>query len=452
VTERLMPDSALLGRLREAFREVPRVTYAGAHVYPAAAPTFAPAPRAERPRLGCSHLRLYVHVPFCSSRCSYCFYAVKPARSRAEMERYVDALEHELAWVEPGTPLSQLFVGGGTPTALPADLLGRLLGAVFDRMPPHGSHVHVVEASPQTVTAKHAQVLCERGVERVSMGIQTLETHVLDRVTRDHDGGAALDAVRLLLDHGLILNVDLMYGLPGQTEASFRRDVERLAEEGVHSFTFYELRLLKTSPVTRLVREEERLSFDRLVRWRAVVQSTAEDLGFTQTRWHTFKRLDGPAARHERLPEHTAAGYGYQLGIGVSSRSHLGSTIFRNHRSVKGYLERIESGESPVEGVFELRDEDRRLLYIARSLGDGLPFDSAVYERSFGTRLEDDHGVVLRRLTDAGALARSDSGYSLTAAGRLVHDLVTLSFYPAHMQEWLRARQPSWFSSDPKAR
>jgi len=449
--DRLMPDSELLGRLRDALGQVPRVAYAGAHVYPAAAPAFVPAPRTQRPRPDHSHLRLYVHVPFCSSRCSFCFYAVKVAKNRAQMERYVDALERELACVEPGMPLSQLFVGGGTPTVLPADLLARLLGAIFDRMPPYGNHVHVVEASPDTVTAKHAQVLCEHGVERVSMGIQSLETPVLDSVRRGHDEGAALDAVRLLLDHGLILNVDLMYGLPGQTEASFRRDVERLEAEGVHSLTLYELRLLKTSPVARHLREDEWLSFDRLVRWRATVKSTAEELGFTQTRWHTFKRLDGPAAKHERLPEHTTVGSGYQLGIGLSARSHIGPTIFRNHRSFDTYLARIEADESPVEDVFELGDDDRRILYIARSLGDGHPLDAAAYEAAFGTTLDGDHGAVLRRLTGAGALARSDSNYRLTEAGKLVYDLVTLAFYPARMQEWLKARQPSEFVGDAAA-
>jgi oxygen-independent coproporphyrinogen-3 oxidase len=274
------------------------------------------------------------------------------------------------------------------------------------------------------------------------MGIQTLESPVLETVRRAHGGSEALRAVRLLVERGLILNVDLMYGLPGQSMADFHRDVARLRAEGVHSLTLYDLRLSRTTPVARRLLRDEWLAFDRLMRWRAFVKATAEEFGYTQTRWHTFKRLDGPAARHERAPEHTRESLGYQLGIGMSARSHLGKTIYRNHRSFRTYVERIEAGESPVEDLYTLGDEDRRIIHVARSIGDGLPLDAAVYEAAFGTTIEEDYGEILARLTDAGALERTTAGYELTEAGKLLHDLVTLAFYPPRMQDWLRERQP----------
>src|SRR5512139_1732574 len=220
----LLPSSRLEA-VAAALGATPPVTHAAAHVYPAAAPAFTPSPREERDRPTTRELRLYVHVPFCNYRCNFCYYATRVGDERAQQERYVDALARELAWVEPGARLSQLFVGGGTPTVLPADLLDRMLARVFEVLPPTGQHGHTVEASPESVTEDHVAVLRARGVHRVSMGVQSLDPGVLDGVQRRHDRRQVMDAVALVAGAGLILNVDLMYGLPGQSEESFRHDL-----------------------------------------------------------------------------------------------------------------------------------------------------------------------------------------------------------------------------------
>lgn len=436
-------DRGLLRRLGAAFRDVPRVAYAGAHVYPAAAPDFTPAPRTERPPTDHPYIRMYVHIPFCKHRCSYCYYAVKVTEDRDVKARYVDALLRELEWVEPGTPLGQLFVGGGTPTALPPDLLAVVLDAIYGRTVRHGNPMHVVEASPDTVTPAHATVLRERGVRRVSMGVQTLDPPILDTVRRTHGVTRPVDAVRLLVEQGFILNVDLIYGLPGQTVESFRRDFHRLVAEGVHSITAYDLRVTNNMLVAQRLQEEEWLSLERLMKWRMALKLLVDEVGFSQTRWHTYQRLDGPAPKHWRAASHTRSSDGYQFGIGLSARSHLGPVVYRNHKGFDAYLERIESNESPVEDLFALNDEDRRVQHICRSIGDGRPLDAKAYEASFGTQVDDEYGEILTRLTDAGAIARTDVGYELTDVGKLLYDLVVLAFYPRRAQDWLRNSQPA---------
>jgi oxygen-independent coproporphyrinogen-3 oxidase len=108
-TERI--DGAEIDRITRAVGRVPRVAYEGAHVYPLSAPNFASAPRRARHRIAAGPLKIYVHVPFCRYACTFCFYAKRVNVARAEMERYVAALASEVAWVEPGTPLRQLYVG-----------------------------------------------------------------------------------------------------------------------------------------------------------------------------------------------------------------------------------------------------------------------------------------------------------------------------------------------------
>ena len=157
-------------RIEAALGPPPPVAYAAAHAYPASAPLYTESPCAHRDRPSADALRLYVHIPYCNYRCTFCFFAVRVGAQHREMQRYVNALGRELEWAEPGTPLSQLFVGGGTPTALPPELLEEVLASIFERLPSQGSNVHVVEASPESITPGHVEVLRRQGVGRSQHG------------------------------------------------------------------------------------------------------------------------------------------------------------------------------------------------------------------------------------------------------------------------------------------
>jgi oxygen-independent coproporphyrinogen-3 oxidase len=272
------------------------------------------------------------------------------------------------------------------------------------------------------------------------MGIQTLDGGVLDTVRREQTRRQALDACDLLAASGLLVNVDLIYGLPGQTEETFLDDLLVLAERGVHSLTLYSLRLNERTPVVRHLRAEERFDLASLMRWRALAQRAAQQLGYTQTRWHTFKRLDTRARAHERLPCFDARMSGFQFGVGMSARSHLGFTIYRNHEQLDVYLDRIERGESPVEQVFRLDEEDRMTQFIARTLGDGKALVRSDYARTFGRSIDDDFGGLLKRLAEAELVIDDGEQLTLSASGGLVYDLVTLAFYPQRARDWLAAR------------
>jgi oxygen-independent coproporphyrinogen-3 oxidase len=439
--ETLEPHAGTVGRVAHALASVPRAAYSVPHVYPSAAPAYTPAPKAERPLPVTSEMRLYVHVPYCRYHCTFCYFAVRVGADGAAMKRYVAALERELEWAPAGTPLSQLFVGGGTPTALDPEYLDAMLAAVFRRLPSSGSGVHTVETSPETITPEHIAVLRRHGIGRVSMGIQSLDGDVLGTVHRKQTASQALAACELLVDSGLILNIDLIYGLPHQTEDGFRRDLETIAARGVPAVTLYSLRSNERTAVAKSMREEDRFDLASLMRWRAFVKRCAEDLGYTQTRWHTFKRLDTVAKKHERLPCFDDRMSGYQLGIGMSARSHLGHTVYRNHDRLEEYLARVEGGVSPVEQIFPLDEDDRKTQFIARTIGDGKTLLRAEYAHAFGRTFDADYGELLGRLTGAGLLDDHGATIALSDLGGLVYDLVMLAFYPPRAQRWLVERE-----------
>ena len=430
-------------RISSALGPASALAFSPPHDYPMSVPHFMVNECVERKRPKIDNLRLYVHIPFCNYACTFCFFTKTVGATRSQMVRYVNALKRELDWVQPETPLSQLFVGGGTPTVLHADLLDEVLSAIFDRMPCDGSQVHTVETSPESISKDHIQVLHDHNIGRVSMGIQSLEEHVLDTVNRRHRIDQALESCDFLVENGLIVNVDLIFGLPDQTPESFRRDLEILASRNVHSFTLYNLRINESAPMAKSLNSDKRLNLAQLMRWRMFVKKVAEDLGYTQTRWHTFKRMDSIATKHERAAHFTGDGMGYQFGLGISARSQLGYTLYRNSTRFDKYFECVEEGKSPVEDVLALSLNDRKTQFVARSLGDGKPLVRKDYEDAFGCCVDDNFGEVINRLTQNGLIHDNVKQLCLTENGKLVHDLVTVSFYPQTALEWLQKNEKS---------
>ena len=267
------------------------------------------------------------------------------------------------------------------------------------------------------------------------MGIESLDDRVLDTVRRRHSATQALDACRLVLDRGLVLNVDLIYGLPGQTPDGFRRDIERAAAAGVSSLCLYSLRLNVHTPVATSVVPGERFDLARLVGWRRFVHRAATELGFVRTRPYFFER-EGASTLPAQSPDEPL------LGIGMSARSQLGDVVFRNLGRSAGYVERVDGGDSPVETLFRLSEGDLQASFVAGTLGNGRLLRRDAWDRRFGGTLDKAFGERLQALRDGGLLADDGESVRLTEDGLAVYDRVVLGFYPKSRQEALRELPP----------
>lgn len=429
--------------VRAAIGAVPRVAYEAAHVYPLSAPRFTRRPGELRQAPAGGAQRLYVHIPFCRYACTFCFYAKRVNTPLAQMQRYVDALRRELDGFDDAPTLRQLYLGGGTPTVLPPQLLDALLGAVTARLPLDQASCHTAESSPESLLAEHLDVLRRHGIGRVSLGVQTLDENLLHSINRQHSARQALDACALLVEGGFSVNVDLIYGFLGQREDDLRRDLAAFAALGTQSFTLYNLRLNERTPLATAVAEIRRMELPVLMRWRRLVELVMDELGYVQTRWHMFRRRDCPDPGHDRAPGIDGFGSGRELGIGVSAYSHLGETIYRNHERFDGYLRRVEAGDSPVEDVFPFAARDRKTLFVAKTIGERRPLDLSHYEEIFGRPFEADFGAVLDRLRRVDLVRETAGRLALTEVGGLVYDLVTIAFYPDDARHWLECQQPA---------
>ncbi len=273
------------------------------------------------------------------------------------------------------------------------------------------------------------------GIGRVSMGIESMDETVLDTVRRRHSAEQARKACRMIVDRGLRLNIDLIYGLPGQTEDSFRRDLEAAVQAGVASMCLYALRLNRHTRVAAQLADEERFDLERLMRWRAFVTQTAHEFGLVQTHPYRFEQPRRPAGR--KYPGGRGVA-GDLFGLGVGARSQLGDTMYRNHERSAVYVERVEQGRSPVETLFRLDEDDRKTQFVMGNLGSGRPLNRTVYRNSFGVSIDRDFGDRMQRLREGGLLCDDGEHVDLTDLGRLVYDRVLLCFYPERAVRWLR--------------
>jgi oxygen-independent coproporphyrinogen-3 oxidase len=355
---------------------------------------------------------LYVHVPFCAHRCGYCDFVTVTGREHRHAE-YVDAVLAELE-LERGhlAALDTIFLGGGTPTLLAPELMKRLLSAL-----PRASEV-TVEANPETVDGQMATALREGGVTRVSLGAQSFgaaELAVLERRARPETVRAAF---RTLREAGFDnLNLDLIFGVPGQTEEALDRDLEAALELGPEHVSYYEL---EAKPGTRftihhgaeLARQAERLEgyYERVV-------ETLEQAGY---RWYETANFCRPGreARHN-LAYWTGRDY---LGIGVGAVSTLGLERRANRPRLEPYLGHLATGAAPPRTIERLTPAERTAekLMLGLRLAGGLTLDGL------------DGGVdqaELERLTGLGLVELSDAGgtVKLTRRGRMVANDVTAS-------------------------
>jgi oxygen-independent coproporphyrinogen III oxidase len=296
---------------------------------------------------------LYIHVPFCARKCEYCaFYS--EAGNAALMERYVNALLCELDGVADQLSPRTIFFGGGTPSLLPLPLWERIFAA-FEHHGFPAPDECTVECNPATVSLEKARFLREHGVNRVSLGVQSLEESLLDRLGRIHSRDAVFRSFDLLRRAGFDnLNIDLMFAIPGQSIEQWRRTLtEALALQSEH-LACYEVIYEEDTPLfAQLAAGHVNLDEDLAARmYEELLEFTAAS-GLRQYEIANFARHRGP--EHPPIPDHAChhnINYwrgGSFFGLGPSASGYIHSVRTRNTANTRSYCERLERAQSPIE-------------------------------------------------------------------------------------------------------
>jgi len=371
---------------------------------------------------------LYVHIPFCETKCSYCdFFSLPGGRKGREPEAYLAALDRELALRAPaGFAPETVFVGGGTPTVLSPGEIRRLGEILRERADLSRCTEFTVEANPGTLDVERIDALRDAGANRVSVGVQSFDDRILRSVGRIHDGAQARAAVADLIAAGFPrVSADILFAIPGQGKDTFARDLEEAIALGTTHLSCYAL--LYEEGTTMLARERRGLvrREDEDVEREMLLDARGRlaGAGFRAYEISNFAR-PGEECRHNLVYWRNRD----YLGVGVSSASYLDGERASNVRDLRAYLERIESGTDALA--------ERERLDPAARLGEtvmlGLRLDEGVRLSDLAARTGLDAeavcGTAVRRLADAGLLEFDGDCFRLTDAGIPVADGVAAEF------------------------
>ena len=369
---------------------------------------------------------IYVHVPFCATRCGYCdfnTYTAVELGSGVSRDNYPDLVRSELelaARVLAGTrgQVDTVFIGGGTPTLLPAEDLVGIVTMIDDLFGLAPTVELTTEANPETLDLPYLERLRDGGFNRLSLGMQSLSSPVLQVLGRTHTPGKALDAVGWAHKAGFEhVNVDLIYGTPGERQQDFRASLDAAVDAGVDHVSAYSLIVEDGTALAAKIRRgdlpwpSDDVAADRYLMAEEVL-SAAGLSWYEVSNWAASPEA---ACRHNRLYWRG----GDWWGIGPGAHSHVGGVRWWNVKHPARYGQRLEQGLSPAHGRENLTDRQRYVedVMLRIRLAEGMPV----------TSLNESGRVAAGKAASDGLLdgtALSRGTVRLTFRGRLLADLV----------------------------
>jgi oxygen-independent coproporphyrinogen-3 oxidase len=396
---------------------------------PATLPDGEPVPRSgELPAaalatVGQRDFGVYLHVPFCASRCGYCdFNTYTPTESGLDRSDYVTAAlaEIELARrvLPHAGPVRTVFVGGGTPTLLPAADLARLLDAVDSAWGLDPRAEVTTEANPESVDPAKLKALRDSGFTRISLGMQSTAPHVLKLLDRQHTPGRAAQAAQEAREAGFEhVNLDLIYGTPGETAEDFDRSLAAAVAAGVDHVSAYSLIVEDgTRLAARIRRGEIPMPSDDVAADR--YQAADAALSGAGLGWYEVSNwaVDDAARCAHNLLYWTGGDW---WGIGPGAHSHVGGVRWWNAKRPAHYAKLLAADESPGAGRELLSEQDRYVedVLLRLRLSAGFPLDG----------LRGNGFAAATRAVDDGLLqpaAYAEGRAVLTLRGRLLADAV----------------------------
>ncbi len=371
---------------------------------------------------------MYVHVPFCATRCGYCdfnTYTADELGSAAGFADWLDGLRAELdlgarvldAGGAPAPSVETVFVGGGTPSLLGADRLGAVLDAIRSSFGLRADAEVTTESNPESTSPEFFAGLREAGYTRISLGMQSAAEHVLRVLERRHTPGRAVAAAQEARAAGFAhVNLDLIYGTPGETDQDLRDSLDAVLEAGVDHVSAYSLIVEDGTAMARKVRRgdlpmpDEDVLADRY----EILDSKLGDAGLHWYEVSNWASDDDARCRHN-------LGYwqgGDWWGAGPGAHSHVGGVRWWNVKHPARYSALLADGASPAQAREVLDAEDQRVERIMLELrvAEGLPVSALDADGTVAAKQAAEDGLLLPDALRAGRCVLTDRGRLLADA------------------------------------
>jgi oxygen-independent coproporphyrinogen-3 oxidase len=358
---------------------------------------------------------IYLHVPFCKSRCSYCDFATDVYKNGETVERYVSALTKEIENFPLKEIIDTIYFGGGTPSLLTAKQLEKILSSIHKTFSVDSNSEITMEMNPATMTLETVQDYRSLGVNRASFGAQTFDDTELKRLGRRHTAQDVRETIELLRTANFQnVSFDLIAGLPRQTLKDWQRNLDEALKLKPEHLSLYLLEIHEATPLAEQIRSrrqpmpDEDLSAEM---YELMLEKTSEK-GYEQYEISNFA-LSGFKSKHNSKYWTLDAVFGF----GCSAHSFDGQKKrWLNERDTLKYVETIEKNVSPIVEENEI-EQKSEYVFLGLRLSKGIDLDE--YKKRFGVDLTEEYANDLSRLQEAELIEITENSLKLTNKGYL---------------------------------
>lgn len=375
---------------------------------------------------------IYIHIPFCRSKCVYCDFLSAPPTDKNQMIKYISALAEEIEIRAKKTEASlktvdSVFFGGGTPTILPARELIFLLDVLRKSFKLEADAEITVECNPGTADAAKLKALKQAGVNRLSFGLQSANDKELKLLGRIHTFAEFSKSFKLAREAGFEnINIDIISAIPGQTLKSFETTLQKVTALKPEHLSCYSLILEEGTPLCEQIEEYphlpdedvERQMYDR-------AKQFLEENGYMQY------EISNYCLKSEKKDFRCRHNLGYwdrnvYFGFGAGAASFDGEVRYKNIADIEDYIKLRDREDKEEREVVPPEDAKQEFMYLGLRKTEGISAQD--FEKSFDIPLEDVFGEVLKRHIEDGLLEKTDKGYRFTSRGVEVSNIVLADY------------------------
>lgn len=380
---------------------------------------------------------LYIHIPYCTGRCTYCYFGCYMLNvAPIERTQYVQKICKEIQGINARYGKIQVLsvhFGGGTPTTLSeADIntIFKELNKNFEM----GNEIEITfESSPETLTEKKIECLVSNGVNRINIGIQTLNDNLLKDINRRHDSKKALESIRLVQNAGISnINVDLMYGLHGQTMEDWISTLNIVFQYGLQSISTYRLRI---HPNGKIRDQINTFNEESAIKMYVKMMELMEKNEYFQCSSHKFAIKEELAQK--QIINKRGVGKSTLIPIGMAAYGYIDNILYWNERRMENYIEKIEKEQLPysVGYVLDKAEEMAKICVLGIHNVNGI--DLVKFEDKFGVEVFEVYGELIDRLQKYGVLEIENNYMRPSKLGMVFADEIATEFYSQKVKEKL---------------
>ena len=373
---------------------------------------------------------VYIHIPFCHQICNYCDFN-KVFFKNQPVDEYIEALGREMEMTVAGMPeafsnIETIFLGGGTPTALSAEQIQKLLSLITKHIPMSSVKEFSSEANPDELTIDKLQALYNGGVNRLSMGVQSFDQSLLKKIGRTHSNEHVYETIQNAKNVGFKnISIDLMYGLPGQTMEQWQETLEKALALNLPHYSAYSL-IVEPKTIFYIQYAKGKLHLpteDLEADMYGVLMDTMEAHGLRQYEISNFAN-EGFESTHNKIYWDNDE----YAGFGAGAHGYLEGIRYSNVAPIKKYIETVMAGERPLLHEHEVTGDEKLEEQMFLGLRKSAGVTHEEFEKKFGQPMLSIYKEIIDQLQEEQLIEIDSEGIRLTRKGRFIGNEVFQRF------------------------